>query len=46
MEDRNFRRSVVAVLDHTPDGAFGLVLTRPISSLDPAQIDQIGRAHV
>ena len=28
----------------TPDGAFGLVLTRPISSLDPAQIDRGGDA--
>lgn len=44
MEDRNFRRSVVAVLDHTPDGAFGLVLTRPIASLDAAQIDRAGDA--
>ncbi|MEY2741202.1 MAG: YqgE/AlgH family protein [Ilumatobacteraceae bacterium] len=42
MEDRNFRRSVVAVLDHGTDGAFGLVLTRPIASLDPAQIDRAG----
>ena len=44
MEDRNFRRSVVAVLDHGPAGAFGLVLSRPIEALDPAQIDRAGDA--
>ena len=29
-EDPNFRRSVVLVCEHTPEGSFGLILNRPL----------------
>lgn len=31
LEDPNFRRTVVLMLEHSPDGALGLVLNRPTS---------------
>ncbi len=30
MVDPNFKRSVVLVCDHTPEGSFGLILNRPL----------------
>jgi len=30
LRDRSFRRSVVLVLEHTPDGALGVILDRPL----------------
>ena len=30
MHDPNFRRSVVLLCEHTPDGSFGLILNRPL----------------
>ncbi len=32
LDDPNFRRSVILVLQHGPEGAFGLVINRPIAS--------------
>lgn len=31
LEDPNFRRSVVLLCEHTPEGSFGLILNRPLA---------------
>ncbi len=36
MEDPNFARTVVYVIEHTPDGALGVVLNRPAAGFDDA----------
>ncbi len=45
-----FRRSVVLVVEHTPDGAFGLVLNRPsestVGEASPELADLVGPEHV
>ena len=46
--DRHFARTVVLVCTHDRDGAFGLVLNRPMA--EPVAVHlpdwEIGRAHV
>ncbi len=32
LDEKNFKRSVVLILQHGPDGAFGLVINRPVKS--------------
>lgn len=36
-EDPNFRRTVVLVCEHTPEGSFGLILNRPLE----LQLDEV-----
>ena len=45
-----FRRSVVLVVEHTPDGAFGLVLNKPsestVGEASPELAELVGSEHV
>ena len=41
--DPNFTRAVVLLCKHSGEGAFGLVLNRPLLALDQRQQDQVVR---
>ena len=42
LADPNFDRTVVYMLEHTPDGAVGVVLNRPTEESTPDEIDRWG----
>jgi len=41
MQDPNFRRMVVLLVEHGPDGSLGYVLNRPLDAYIPQLVDQL-----
>ena len=42
MEDPNFRRTVVLLCEHSPEGSFGLILNRPLTLNLSEVVDDLG----